>query len=254
MPKLDNKVAVISGGARGIGAAIATALAEEGASVVIGDRLEAEGRALADKLNGAGHRALFVRLDVTDQAQWIAALDTAIAHFGSLNIVVNNAGIVMNRNIEELTVDDFQKQIDVNVYGCLHGMQQAIARMKNSGGGSIVNISSIAANVVSSITAGYGPSKAAVANISKCAAVHCAQQGYGIRINSVHPGPIQTPMLFGDGDLINLDAMKPMLGAIPMGRIGQPAEIAAAVVFLASDASSYMTASEVTVDGGLCSV
>lgn len=250
MLDLKNKVCVVTGGARGIGAAIVEKLAAEGAWVGIADILDADGNALAQTLQDKGYSVRYFHLDVCDEGRWSVVLDEVVAEFGKLDALVNNAGIVINANIEELNVERFRKQLDVNVLGPMLGMQQAIARMKRSGGGAIVNMSSVAANIVTAMTSIYGPSKAAIANMTKAAAVHCAQQNYNIRINSVHPGPVQTPMLFGEDMLIEQDAMTPLLAAIPMGRVAQPTEIAGAVAFLLSDDASYMTGSEVTVDGG----
>lgn len=250
MLKLKDKVCLVTGGARGIGAAIVNRLVSEGAYVAIADILDAEGEALAHRHAGEGHSVRYYRLDVCSAEQWQSVLDGVISDFGRLDGLVNNAGIVVNANIEELSVDQYHKQMDVNVLGPMLGMQQGIARMKTTGGGAIVNMSSVAAHIVTSMTSAYGASKAAVANMTKAAAVHCAQQRYNIRINSVHPGPVHTPMLFGEENLIESEAMKPLLAAIPMGRVAQPEEIAGAVAFLLSDDASYMTGSEMTVDGG----
>jgi 3alpha(or 20beta)-hydroxysteroid dehydrogenase len=252
MARLDGKVAIVTGGARGIGAAAAAALAAEGAAVIVADLLDDAGQATAAAIEAAGGTAPYVHLDVTDRAAWDASIGATLERFGRIDCLVNNAGIDMSATIEDITIENFRRVIEINLYGGFHGMQAVIPVMKRQGGGSIVNIASLATRKVAPTTAAYGAAKAGFANLTKTAAIHCARQGYGIRINSVHPGPIETPMLFGGtenrGDSPDV---KRVIDIIPMGRLGQPADIGSVVVFLASDDSRYMTAEELYVDGGL---
>ena len=252
MNGLDGKVALVTGAARGIGAACATVLAREGAQVVLTDVLAERGEAKAADLRQAGHRALFRSLDVTDERAWDGVMRDVIGEFGKIDVVVNNAGITMARTIEDLTVEEFRHVLNVNLLSCFIGTQKGIAHMKASGGGSIVNIASNSTATVVPLTTAYSPSKAAVANLTKVAALHCALARFNIRVNSVHPGPTETEMLTGGAArAVDLPQVKRLIEAIPTGRMGQPEEIANVVAFLASDASSYMTAAEVFVDGGL---
>ena len=252
MNGLDGKVALVTGAARGIGAACATVLAREGAQVVLTDVLAERGEAKAADLRQAGYRALFRSLDVTDERAWDGVMRDVIGEFGKIDVVVNNAGITMARTIEDLTVEEFRHVLNVNLLSCFIGTQKGIAHMKASGGGSIVNIASNSTATVVPLTTAYSPSKAAVANLTKVAALHCALARFNIRVNSVHPGPTETEMLTGGAArAVDLPQVKRLIEAIPTGRMGQPEEIANVVAFLASDASSYMTAAEVFVDGGL---
>ena len=245
--RLEGKVAIISGGARGMGAAEAKLFAREGAKVIICDVLEDEGRQTEAEINEVGGDAVFVKLDVTSQDEWENAVNTAIERFGKLDILVNNAGIIVQSTIEDMTVELWDKVMDVNAKGVFLGTKTAIPHMKEAGGGSIVNISSISGIVgQDNVNAGYNASKGAVRIFTKAAAVQYAKEN--IRVNSIHPGPIATPMTAegrADPERVALT-----LDRTPLGRYGEPEEVANAVVFLASDEASYVTGSEIVVDGG----
>ncbi len=245
--RLEGKVAIISGGARGMGAAEAKLFAREGAKVIICDVLEDEGRQTEAEINEVGGDAVFVKLDVTSQDEWENAVNTAIERFGKLDILVNNAGIIVQSTIEDMTVELWDKVMDVNAKGVFLGTKTAIPHMKEAGGGSIVNISSISGIVgQDNVNAGYNASKGAVRIFTKAAAVQYAKEN--IRVNSIHPGPIATPMTAegrSDPERVALTAER-----TPLGRYGEPEEVANAVLFLASDEASYVTGSEIVVDGG----
>ncbi|HIM38275.1 MAG TPA: glucose 1-dehydrogenase, partial [Dehalococcoidia bacterium] len=245
--RLENKVALISGGARGMGAAEARMFAREGAKVVIGDVLEAEGRQVEAQINEAGGECVFVLLDVTQESQWQQAVETAVARFGKLDVLVNNAGIVLRGILEDTSAEDWDKVMDVNAKGVFLGTRAAISEMKKSGGGSIVNISSISGIVgQSDIQPVYNASKGAVRIFTKSAAIQYAKEG--IRVNSVHPGSIDTPMA---GDRLNDPGLQRQANErTPLGRTAHPDEVAYGVLFLASDESSFMTGSELVIDGG----
>jgi len=237
MGRVDGKVALISGGAQGIGAADARALVAEGAKEVIGDILDDKGKALADEI---GEAARYVHLDVTQAEEWDAAVATAVNEFGKLNVLVNNAGTVALGQIGQFDMTKWQKVIDVNLTGTFLGMQASVEAMKADGGGSIINISSIEGLRGAVMVHPYVASKWAVRGLSKSAALELGQ--YNIRVNSVHPGFIRTPMTkhFPDNML-----------RIPLGRPGQPEEVATFIVFLASEESRYSTGAEYVIDGGL---
>jgi len=245
--RLEGKVAIISGGARGMGAAEAKLFAREGAKVIICDVLEDEGRQTEAEINEVGGDAVFVKLDVTSQDEWENAVNTAIERFGKLDILVNNAGIIVQSTIEDMTVELWDKVMDVNAKGVFLGTKTAIPHMKEAGGGSIVNISSISGIVgQDNVNAGYNASKGAVRIFTKAAAVQYAKEN--IRVNSIHPGPIATPMTAegrADPERVALTAER-----TPLGRYGEPEEVANAVLFLASNEASYVTGSEIVVDGG----
>lgn len=245
--RLEGKVAIISGGARGMGAAEAKLFAREGAKVIICDVLEDEGRQTEAEINEVGGDAVFVKLDVTSQDEWENVVNTAIERFGKLDILVNNAGIIVQSTIEDMTVELWDKVMDVNAKGVFLGTKTAIPHMKEAGGGSIVNISSISGIVgQDNVNAGYNASKGAVRIFTKAAAVQYAKEN--IRVNSIHPGPIATPMTAegrADPERVALT-----LDRTPLGRYGEPEEVANAVLFLASDEASYVTGSEIVVDGG----
>jgi 3alpha(or 20beta)-hydroxysteroid dehydrogenase len=237
MGRVDEKVALISGGARGMGAAHARMLVAEGAKVVIGDILDDEGKTLADEI---GEAARYVHLDVTEAEQWDAAVATAVSEFGKLNVLVNNAGIVALGKIGNFDMAKWQKVIDVNLTGTFLGMQASVEAMKAAGGGSIINVSSIEGLRGAPMVHPYVASKWAVRGLAKSAAIELGK--HKIRVNSLHPGFIRTPMTkhFPE-DMVTT----------PLGRPGQSDEVATFIVFLASDESSYATGSEFVVDGGL---
>ena len=245
--RLENKVALISGGARGMGAVEAHMFAAEGARVIIGDVLEDEGRQTEASVNEAGGECVFVRLDVTSEADWNAAVATAVARFGKLDILVNNAGISSTGGIEDITAEEWDRTLDINTKGVFLGTKAAIPEMRKAGGGSIVNISSGAGIAPAPGTSGaYAASKGAVRIFSKSTAVQYAREN--IRCNSVHPGPIETPMLRSARG--SADQMEDTIQRVPLGRIGRPEEIAYGVLYLASDESSFVTGSELVIDGG----
>lgn len=236
MGRVDGKVALISGGARGIGAASARALAAEGARVVIGDLLDEEGEAVAKDI---GDAARYVHLDVRSPDDWKAAVDTAVSEFGRLNVLVNNAGIANGSAIGRFGLDKWQEIIDVNLTGPFLGIRAAADAIVAAGGGSIINNSSIEGLRGTSWAHGYVASKWGLRGLTKSVAVELAP--HGVRVNSLHPGLIRTPITEGIPD-----DMIP----IPLGRPGRPEEVAAFVVFLASDESSYATGTEFVMDGG----
>ena len=248
MGRMDGKVALISGGARGMGASEARLFAREGAAVVIGDILDEEGEATAASIAAGGGRCRYAHLDVTREADWQAAVSEAVARFGSLDVLVNNAGIGSNSfEIHEEPVEMWDRTIDVNLKGVFLGTRTAVPAMLEAGGGSIINISSQLGIVgVPYNGSAYQTSKGGVRIFTKAAALQYANRG--IRVNSVHPGPIVTEMTRAGRD--DPDRLSMMLARIPMGRYGEADEVANAVLYLASDESSFVTGSEVVVDGG----
>ena len=245
--RLEGKVAVISGGARGMGAAEARLFAREGASVAIGDVLEEEGRQVEAQISEAGGHALFLRLDVTSESDWINAVAAAVSRFGKLDILVNNAGVGGGGGlVEETTVEAWDRVMDVNAKGVFLGTKAAIPEMRRAGGGSVINISSVYGLVGSGGASAYHASKGAVRLLTKSTAIQYA--GEGIRANSVHPGIIDTPMTAAS--LADPERNRRWLSGTPLGRRGEPDDVAYGVLFLASDESSFMTGSELVIDGG----
>lgn len=238
--RLDGKVAIVSGGARGMGEAHARLLVAEGAAVVIGDVLQREGEALAQEL---GESARFVPLDVRSSESWSAAVDHAQTEFGDVTVLVNNAGIFTMGDLESGTEAEYRRVIDVNQVGVFLGMKAVVASMRRAGGGSIVNICSTSGIVGCAGTMAYVASKFAVRGMTKVAALELAANG--IRVNAVCPGEIDTPMAAEVSG-----AAVPDFTAIPLGRMGRPEEVSYLVAFLASNESSYITGAEYVVDGG----
>jgi NAD(P)-dependent dehydrogenase (short-subunit alcohol dehydrogenase family) len=245
--RMEGKVALISGGARGMGATEARLFAKEGAKVVIGDVLEVEGRKVEAEINEAGGEALFVRLDVTREEDWDRAVKATVRRFQKLNVLVNNAGISGVGRAEDLSRGEWERVMEVNSTGVFLGTKAVIGEMRKAGGGSIINISSQLGIVGGDASnPAYQASKGAVRIFSKNVAVQYARDN--IRCNSVHPGPIETPM---SADRRRDPAfMKALMSKVPMGRIGQPEEVAYGVLYLASDESAYVTGSELVIDGG----
>ena len=237
MGRVDGKVALISGGARGMGAAHARMLVAEGAKVVIGDILDDEGKALADEI---GESARYVHLDVTQFDQWESAVSTATQEFGTLNVLVNNAGIVALGPLKSIDVAKWQNVLDVNLTGTMLGIKASVEAMEAAGGGSIINVSSIEGLRGAAWVHSYVASKWAVRGLTKSAALELAHAK--IRVNSIHPGFIRTPM--------TKHLPEDMVQA-PLGRPGTPDEVATFVLFLASDESSFATGAEFVMDGGL---
>jgi NAD(P)-dependent dehydrogenase (short-subunit alcohol dehydrogenase family) len=240
-------VALISGGARGMGAAEARLFAREGARVVIGDVLEAEARAVEADVRAKGGEAVFARLDVTSEADWQQAVAMALRHFGTLNVLINNAGIGGASRLEDTTVEAWDRVMDVNAKGVFLGSKAVIPAMRQAGGGSIVNISSQLGLVgMADSSPQYQASKGAVRLLTKLTALQYAKDG--IRANSVHPGPIVTPMTEkrrGEPAIY-----ESMVSRIPLGRYGEADEVAYGVLYLASDESAFVTGSELVIDGG----
>ena len=245
--RLQGKVALITGAARGQGSVEARIFADEGAKVVVCDVLAGEGEAAADRINrehGAG-AAIFCPLDVSREADWEKAVEATASGFGSLDVLVNNAGILSPHRIVETTVEEWDRLMAVNAAGVFLGRKHAVPRMRAAGGGSIVNVASISAMTAGELAAAYHASKGAVRSLARSAALQFAAER--IRVNTVFPGPVNTPMLW--------EAYQPAhVGRFdtehPMGRMAEPEEIAYGVLFLASDESSYMTGAELVIDGG----
>ena len=249
--RLQDKVAVVSGAASGMGASEATIFAREGARVIVGDILEAEGKAVAEKIAANGGQARFVKLDVTREEDWQAAVGAAVSAWGKLDILVNNAGISGTFDPDTMSVSAWDTLMAINAKGVFLGMKYAVPAMQKAGGGSIVNISSISGFVgQTGIHMAYNASKGAVRIMTKSAAVQFAE--HGIRVNSVHPGmlpPMRTSKRSADPAWRDK-----MIRAVPLKREGRVEEVAHAVLFLASDEASYITGTEIVVDGGLLAV
>ncbi|WP_019634075.1 glucose 1-dehydrogenase [Actinomadura atramentaria] len=247
MGQLDGKVALVTGGARGMGKSHVRRFVAEGAKVVFGDVLEDEGAKLAADL---GDAVRFVRMDVTEPDDWARAVSTAVDAFGGLNVLVNNAGILRHKTIEDMTVEEFRRVLDVNLLGQWLGIKSVTPALRAAGGGSIVNVSSTEGFVAAAGLAAYSASKFAVRGLTKAAARELGRDG--IRVNSIHPGGILTPLTMQD-DIVaaTADRADAVLAGLPLGRLGKTREVSGLVVYLASDDSAYCTGSEVVVDGGL---
>ncbi|MBS0345721.1 MAG: glucose 1-dehydrogenase [Proteobacteria bacterium] len=250
MNKLHDKVALVTGAASGIGAGIARRFIADGATVLLTDINDAAGAALADEL---GPRAAYLSLDVREEAAWQAAIAEVERRWGRLDILVNNAGISFPAHIEAATLDDWRNHMRVHGEGTFLGCKYGVASMKSSGGGAIVNVSSVESIRPGPLFVAYGAAKAAQDAVTKTVALHCGEQGYKIRCNSVHPAATRTPnlqqYLDASADPARLEAI--YAGMQPLNRIAEVAEIAAAVAFLASDEASFMTGHQMYVDGGV---
>ncbi len=253
--RLQGKIALVSGAARGLGAAIAERFAEEGASVVIGDIRREQAKEVTTRLQRSGWNAACVELDVSDEKSWLAAFEAVRALFGPVDILVNNAGIAMLGSIEETSFEDWRRIMAVNLDGVFLGTKAAVAEM-GTRGGSIVNISSIRALVADPDSIAYDASKGGVLSLTRSAAVHCARQGYGIRINSLHPGYVMTDMIAeATAELGEVpELLSSIRDAHPIGRTGTAREIADAALFLASSEAAFMVGSALVVDGGYTAV
>ena len=244
--RLENKVALISGGDRGMGAVEAKLFVSEGARVVIGDILEEEGGRTEAEINESGGECLFVRLDVTSVSDWQQAVAATVARFGKLDVLVNNAGIYRTERVEDTSEELWEQVMAINAKGVFLGTKCAIPEMRKAGGGSIINISSVAGLVGNHMSAAYSSSKGAVRLFTKSTAIQYA--GEGIRANSIHPGTIETlmtaPMLADEA------YREDRVTRTPLGRLGRPEDVAYGVLYLASDESSFVTGSELVIDGG----
>ena len=247
MGRLDGKVAIISGGARGQGATEARMMAREGASVVFGDLLDDEGRQVEAEILEAGNDATYVHLDVTREDDWSAAVDAAVGRYGRLDILVNNAGILILKGLEDTSEEEWDRIMAINAKGVFLGTKHVIPAMRDSGGGSIINISSTAGLVASlEGSPSYSATKGAVRLLTKSTAIQYAKDN--IRCNSVHPGPIDTPMI--QDTLSDPARLERRMQRLPLKRVGTTEDIAFGVLYLASDESSFVTGSELVIDGG----
>ena len=245
--RLEGKVALISGGARGQGAAEAKLFAGEGAKVVFGDILDDLGKQVEAEIHEVGGEALYVHLDVTNAADWASAVEAAVSRYGRLDVLVNNAGITIRKNVEDTTEEDWDRIMAINAKGVFLGTKQAIPAMRESGGGSIVNISSTAGLVGSPYSgASYAATKGAVRLFTKATAIQYAKES--IRCNSVHPGLLETPM--NRDMLADAAHREERTQRIPLGRVGTAEDVAYGVLYLASDEASFVTGSELVIDGG----
>ncbi|HQT80296.1 MAG: hypothetical protein B7Z80_21305 [Rhodospirillales bacterium 20-64-7] len=264
MSRLDGKVALISGAARGIGGETAQLMAKAGAKVVIGDVLDEQGRQTVAAINGAGGQADYVHLDVTKEVDWTAAVDLAVSKFGKLDILVNNAGVFIGKGIEEISLAEWEKLVAVNMTGVFLGTRLAAPALREAArtsehGSAIVNLASIAGIVGSQLDPLYSMTKGGVTLFTKSAALEFGRKGYRIRVNSIHPGIIQTDM--GEQTFVSrarrtgsndtAAVRQTVTDTVPWGRLGVPADIAKGIVFLASDDAGYMNGAGLVVDGGV---
>lgn len=250
MGRVEGKVALVTGGALGLGQAAAQMLAREGAKVVVTDVNVEEGKKTVEGISANGGEAIFVRHDASSEDDWKGALQTTLDTYGRLDILVNNAGIGFLANVEETTLEDWRKTQSVNLDGVFLGTKYGIEAMRKSGGGSIINLSSIEGLVGDPDLAAYNASKGGVRLFSKSAALHCARQKYGIRINTVHPGYIWTPMVEAVSQGTDTEKYQALVDLHPIGRLGEPDDIAYGILYLASDESKFVTGSELVIDGG----
>lgn len=252
MGRVQGKVALVTGAALGLGRATALMLASEGAAVVVTDVKEAEGRSVVKEITQEGGRAAFFRHDVSSEADWRSVIAQTVERFGGIDILVNNAGVVEAASFESVLLERWRWLMGINLDGVLVGMKYAVEAMKRRGGGSIINLSSVAGLVGDANLAAYNASKGAVRLLTKSAALHCAKAGYKIRVNSIHPGAIATPMVeqFVNAQPDPEAALEALTGQHPLGVMGEPDDVAYGVLYLASDESKFITGSELVIDGG----
>ena len=250
MGRLEGKTALVTGAASGIGLQTSIRLAEEGALVMMTDINHEEGLQQAEKL---GANATFLKLDITEEEEWIPVLDETVKRFGRLDILVNSAGMVLIADVEQITLEDWRKVHAVNLDGTFLGCKHGVRVMKEFGAGSIINLSSVSGMIGGFNLAAYNSSKGAVRMLTKSVALHCARAGYGIRCNSIHPTFIETPML----ESMIRDSPDPekarqtLVRQVPLRRIGKPDDVANMIVYLASDESTFVTGTEMVIDGGV---
>ena len=264
MNRLDGKIALLSGAARGIGGETAKLMAQAGAKIVIGDLLDERGRQTVAEIEAAGGSARYVHLDVTSESDWTGAIETATSQFGKLDILVNNAGVFTGKGIEEVTMEDWNRLVAVNMTGVFLGTRMAIPALREAAkssehGSAIVNLASIAGIVGSQMDPLYSMTKGGVTLFTKSAALEFGRKGYRIRVNSIHPGVIQTDMgeqvfqararRVGTND--TAPVRQAVTDTVPWGRLGVPMDIAKGIVFLASDDAGYMNGAGLIVDGGI---
>ena len=252
MARVEGKIALVTGAASGIGRAIAVMLAKEGAEVIVADFNEEAGREAVNEITSAGGRAFFQMLDVTDESEWARASAAVLERCGRLDVLVNNAGVTERGNTEDITLSDWKAVIDVNLNGVFLGTQAAIKVMKDAGGGSIINISSIEGMIGDADLSAYTASKGGVRSYTKSSALLCAREGYKIRINAINPGVIRTALL--DAHLANFEDPEPeykrLASKHPIGFLGSSEDVAYGVLYLASDESKFVTGAELVIDGG----
>ena len=250
MGRLEGKTALVTGAASGIGLQTSIRLAEEGARVMMTDINLEEGLQQAEKL---GANATFLKLEITEEEEWISVLDETVKRFDRLDILVNSAGMVLIADVEQITLEDWRKVHAVNLDGTFLGCKHGVKVMKRFGAGSIINLSSVSGMIGGFNLAAYNSSKGAVRMLTKSVALHCARAGYGIRCNSIHPTFIETPML----ESMILDSPDPektrqtLVRQVPLRRIGKPNDVANMIVYLASDESTFVTGTEMVIDGGV---
>ncbi|HTY61446.1 MAG TPA: glucose 1-dehydrogenase [Acidobacteriota bacterium] len=250
MDRVKNKVAIVTGGAGGLGRAEALLLAIEGAKVVVTDVDETAIRRVAEEIRAAGGSAVCLQHDVSSEDAWHRVIQCTLEEFGRLDVLVNNAGVIIYKTIEDTSLAEWRRLMSVNLDGVFLGIKFAIATMKKSGGGSIINIASVAGLIGNPDASAYHASKGGVRSLSKAAAIECSKAGYdyNIRVNSIYPGVINTRMA---DDLRNDDIKyKTALGWHAMGHFGEPEDVAYGVLYLASDESKFLTGSELVIDGG----
>lgn len=252
MDRVRGKVAIVTGGALGLGEATAALLAREGARVVVTDVKEDEGRQVAERIGKDGGEAVFLKHDVSREDDWKRVMDETTSSFGRLDIMVNNAGVALGKDVEHTTFDEWRWLMSINLDGVFLGTRFAITAMKPNRSGSIVNMSSIEGLIGDPNLAAYNASKGGVRLFTKSAALYCAKAGYNIRVNSVHPGYIVTPMVesYAQASGDAAAAQRALIALHPIGHLGEPNDIAYGVLYLASDESKFVTGSELVIDGG----